>query len=75
VARSSPRTQGASNAQEACGGRAGLGYGTVATCRDPADTFRVERSVSIQAPAEKIFPLIDDFYRWENWAPWEKIDP
>jgi Polyketide cyclase / dehydrase and lipid transport len=39
------------------------------------DTFRIERSTSINAPPEKIFPLINGFYRWESWSPWEKIDP
>jgi len=39
------------------------------------DTFRIERSTSINAPPEKIFPLINDFHRWEAWSPWEKIDP
>jgi len=39
------------------------------------DTFRVERSTSIKASPEKIFPLINDFHRWEAWSPWEKIDP
>jgi Polyketide cyclase / dehydrase and lipid transport len=39
------------------------------------DTFRVERSIAIKAPAEKIFPLINDFHQWEPWSPWEKIDP
>jgi hypothetical protein len=39
------------------------------------DTFRVERSVSIKAPAEKIYPLVDDFRRWPSWSPWEKLDP
>lgn len=39
------------------------------------DTFRIERSVSINAPPETIFPLIDDFHQWEAWSPWEKIDP
>jgi len=39
------------------------------------DTFRVERSISIKAPAEKIFPLINDFHQWEPWSPWEKVDP
>ena len=37
--------------------------------------FRVERSASIQAPPEKIFPLIDDFHNWPAWSPWEKLDP
>ena len=39
------------------------------------DTFRVERSATIKAPPEKIFPLIDDFHRWDAWSPWEKRDP
>jgi uncharacterized protein YndB with AHSA1/START domain len=39
------------------------------------DTFRVERSASIKAPPEKIFPLLNDFQRWDAWSPWEKKDP
>lgn len=39
------------------------------------DTFRIQRSVSIKAPAEKIFPCINDFHRWIAWSPWEKLDP
>ena len=39
------------------------------------DTFRVERSASIKAPPEKIFPLIDDFHRWGSWSPYETKDP
>ncbi|MGJ0514440.1 MAG: SRPBCC family protein [Methylomicrobium sp.] len=38
------------------------------------DTFRVERSAIINAPPDKIFPLINDFRKWEPWSPWEKID-
>jgi hypothetical protein len=38
-------------------------------------SFRVERSVIINAPPEKIFPLINDFREWEPWSPWEKVDP
>jgi hypothetical protein len=37
--------------------------------------FRIERSTSIKAPAEKIFPHINNFHAWEAWSPWEKIDP
>src|ERR1017187_8804374 len=40
-----------------------------------ADTFRVQRAASIQAPPEKIFELIADFHRWASWSPWEKLDP
>jgi carbon monoxide dehydrogenase subunit G len=39
------------------------------------DTFRVERSASIKAPPEKIFPYINEFKRWDAWSPWEKKDP
>jgi hypothetical protein len=39
------------------------------------DTFRVDRSVSIHAPAEKIFPLINDLRAWRFWSPYENLDP
>lgn len=39
------------------------------------NTFHVQRSASIQAPPEKIFPFIDDFHSWGAWSPWEEIDP
>jgi hypothetical protein len=38
------------------------------------DTFRVQRSVLINAPAEAIFPLINDFHSWVSWSPYEKKD-
>ena len=39
------------------------------------DSFRIERSTQIKAPAAKVFALINDFHQWEAWSPWEKIDP
>jgi hypothetical protein len=39
------------------------------------DSFRVQRSIAIKAPAEKIMPLISDFHHWPQWSPWEKLDP
>ena len=39
-----------------------------------SDTFHVERSTVINAPAEAIFPHIDDFRAWEVWSPYEKMD-
>jgi carbon monoxide dehydrogenase subunit G len=39
------------------------------------DTFRVQRSATIQAPPERIFALINDFHSWGAWSPWEKLDP
>ena len=32
------------------------------------NTFRVQRSLTINAPPEKIFALINDFHSWTNWA-------
>ncbi|HKQ83651.1 MAG TPA: SRPBCC family protein [Steroidobacteraceae bacterium] len=39
------------------------------------DHFRVERMATIEAPPEKIYPLIEDFHRWPAWSPYEKLDP
>jgi hypothetical protein len=39
------------------------------------DSFRVERSITIQRTPDQIFPLIDNFHQWESWSPWENIDP
>ena len=39
-----------------------------------ADSFRLERSVTIQAPPEKAFALINDFHQWGAWSPWEQMD-
>jgi hypothetical protein len=39
------------------------------------DTFRVQRSASIQAPPERIFPLINDLRRFNTWNPFDKKDP
>lgn len=37
--------------------------------------FRVERSVTIAAPAEVVFGHVNDLQKWTAWSPWEKIDP
>ena len=39
------------------------------------DQFRVERSIVIHAPADRIFPHINDFHAWQAWSPYEKLDP
>ncbi len=39
------------------------------------NTFLVQRGISIKSPPEKVFALISDFHRWEDWSPWEKLDP
>jgi uncharacterized protein YndB with AHSA1/START domain len=39
------------------------------------DTIHVQREIDINAPAEKVFALINDFHGWPAWSPYEKKDP
>ena len=39
------------------------------------DSFSVERTAVVKAPAGKIFPLISNFHQWASWSPWENRDP
>jgi len=39
------------------------------------DAFRIERSTTVNAPPERIYPHIVDFRAWAAWSPWEKKDP
>ena len=39
------------------------------------DTFRVERSIDVNAPPEKVYAILEDFHQWSGWSPWEKLDP
>jgi uncharacterized protein YndB with AHSA1/START domain len=39
------------------------------------NTFSVQRAISVKAPAERIFPLINDFHQWGSWSPYEHKDP
>jgi hypothetical protein len=38
-------------------------------------TFKVERTATVQAPAEVAYGLVADFHSWGQWSPWEKLDP
>jgi uncharacterized protein YndB with AHSA1/START domain len=39
------------------------------------DRYTVERSVTIEAPPERVYAQIADFHRWTSWSPWEELDP
>ena len=39
------------------------------------DTFRVQRTISIKAPPEKILAQVNNFHDWNSWSPYEKMDP
>jgi len=49
--------------------------GTLVFADTKPNALEVTRSITIQAPAEKIFALIDDFHHWPGWAPQDKEDP
>ena len=38
------------------------------------DSFRLERSATIAAPPDAIYPLISDFHEWRKWSPYENLD-
>ncbi len=39
------------------------------------DSFRVQRTASMNAPPEKIFPYLNELERWREWSPYEARDP
>lgn len=39
------------------------------------NTLHVTRSAVVNARADEIFPLLNDFHRWGSWSPWERLDP
>src|SRR6187200_3000662 len=39
------------------------------------DSFSVQRAAIVDAPPEKLFPLINDFRQWGSWSPYEHRDP
>ena len=40
----------------------------------PAD-FSISRSLSIGAPPAKVYAIVNDMRRWNDWSPWSKLDP
>jgi uncharacterized protein YndB with AHSA1/START domain len=46
----------------------------VVVALQPSD-YLLERSTTIDAPAEKVFAQVNDFKAWDKWTPWKKEDP
>ena len=40
----------------------------------PAD-FRIVRSRTVAAPPDVVQAYVNDFHKWPEWSPWEKLDP
>ena len=49
--------------------------GVLAYAATKPHTFVVKRTASINAPADRIFPLLHDFRTWGSWSPYENKDP
>ena len=39
------------------------------------DSFRMQRTTTIQSPPDKIVALLIDLRGWSSWSPYEKRDP
>jgi hypothetical protein len=37
--------------------------------------YKVERSITVNAPSHRVHGLIDDLHSWTRWSPWEDLDP
>jgi hypothetical protein len=49
--------------------------GLLAFAATRPDSYTVERSAEIAAPAAIVFDQLDDFRSWSAWSPWDKLDP
>lgn len=50
-----------------------VGLGAVVASRP--STFRVERSITVAAPVDLPFGIVNDFHKWQYWSPWAGKDP
>jgi uncharacterized protein YndB with AHSA1/START domain len=39
------------------------------------NSYTIERSTTIKATPETIFPLVNDFQKWDKWSPFVELDP
>jgi hypothetical protein len=37
--------------------------------------FEMSRSTHVDVPPERVLPLLEDFHEWQQWSPWEGLDP
>ncbi len=40
----------------------------------PAD-IKVDRSIEVSAPIDRVFDQVNDLRNWEKWDPWKRMDP
>jgi hypothetical protein len=49
--------------------------GFVIVVSQQPNSYAVERSTTIKATPEAIFPLVNDFHGWSTWTPFHDLDP
>jgi hypothetical protein len=37
--------------------------------------FRISRARTVAAPPDVVYAYVNDFHKWPEWSPWEKLDP
>lgn len=37
--------------------------------------YTVVRTITVEAPSERVRALVNDFHEWPKWSPWEDVDP
>jgi uncharacterized protein YndB with AHSA1/START domain len=37
--------------------------------------FTVSRSITVNAPVDRVFDQVNDLRNWEKWSPWKRMDP
>ena len=49
--------------------------GIVVTAYSRPTEMKVERSMTTTASAEELYAIVSDMSRWQEWSPWQKLDP
>ncbi len=52
-----------------------IGVAYLVTALLTPDSYKVERSQVINAPADVVFEQVSKFKNWETWSPWKENDP
>ena len=37
--------------------------------------YTITRTITVAATPAKVFPLVNNIHRWNDWSPWAKSDP
>jgi len=49
--------------------------GVLVAASTQPDVLHVERSTTVAAAPQDVYPLIDDYHQFVKWSPWSALDP